>query len=427
MNKISENRLVSLGISGIISWIMGLEILFLFDYLQVCQSNITLKLIHGIVWLICLGLFYFLQKKIYQSKKNRLVKYFFFSLSIAVAAVFGVLFLLSRVVTIPAIVRYMQMNINNQNGLVVYVFANVIFFLMFTVFITVFAIAIKSKVNYVQYISNSVKKMEHEGFGLILEVKYDDELSELGKSINNMSIALYEKQEREKREEESKNRMIADISHDLRTPLTSVVGYLNLLKEDGFEHKELCTQYTEVIDRRVEHMTEMINQLFEYTRLIQTDTPIRLKKTDLTRTIHYIDHEYRYLLKKTDKKWKVQCPDHSIYINMDEEKIIRALGNLLENARKYSSSDSEIILNVEEKKDTVIIEVSNKTDLIQEDNLQNIFERFYRTDLSRTENEKNGTGLGLPIVKRIIELHAGDIHVKLVNQTIIFIIELPKE
>lgn len=139
--------------------------------------------------------------------------------------------------------------------------------------------------------------------------------------------------------------MIADISHDLRTPLTSVVGYLNLLKEDGFENKELCKQYTEVINRRIEHMADMINQLFEYTKLIQSDTPLQRKKMDLTTVINYIDYEYQYLLKKTDKSWEVQCPNHAVYVNIDEEKITRAIGNLLENARKYSLPDSKICLN----------------------------------------------------------------------------------
>lgn len=422
--KISENRLVSLCISGIISFILAIQITLLIDFLQLSDSKLIVRLVHGLVWLVCVGVFYILQKKIYQSKKNRLVKYFFFAIMIAIFAVIVTLFLVSKVITIPMIFQYMQSYFVQQNGLAIYTIANSFVLLLLIVFIVAFALMIKSKVNYIQYISDSVKKMEDDGFGTVMEIKNEDELSELCISINNMSLALHEKQEIEKKQEESKNKIIADISHDLRTPLTSVVGYLNLLKEDRFENREKCIQYVDVIDRRVEHMTAMINQLFEYTKLNQSDVPLHLKKVDLSVIMSYIDYEYQYLLKKSSKRWKIHYPDHPVYVNVDEEKIIRALGNLLDNAMKYSPPNSAVCIKATCKSDTVVIEISNETELIQEEDLKNIFERFYRTDQSRTEHEKNGTGLGLPIVKRIVELHNGSIDVKLIDKMISFLIEL---
>lgn len=424
MKKISQNRLVSISISVILSIFLAMELLIL---IQIFQIQVSSGLINGIVWSLTAVLCLIMQKKIYENNKNRLIKYFFFGIVTAIAAVIFTINLLFQLWKIPFVSSLIQKQFESQNSLFINAAANALFLLLLIVFTVTFALIMNSKVKYIQYISYNIKNMEENGFGKTIDVKNEDELSELSKSINSLSLALLEKQENEKKEEERKNRIIADISHDLRTPLTSVVGYFNLLKEDEFEHKELCREYMEVIDRRINHMTSMINQLFEYTKLIQLDTPMKREQVNLTAVISYIDYEYGHLLKTIGKKWTAVYPEYEIFLMMDEEKIMRAFGNLLDNAKKYSLPESEILMKVSDRREHVLIEISNETEHLQPEYLDEMFERFYRVDVSRTENEKNGTGLGLPIIKRIVELHGGSISSKLDGKTITFQVILPKE
>ena len=260
--------------------------------------------------------------------------------------------------------------------------------------------------------------MEKEGFGREIRVRGDDELAHLSKRINSMSATIKEKQEREKEEEQQKNRLIADISHDLRTPLTSILGYVDLLKEEGFSNPEKSKQYLEVVDRRLNNLKLMIDQLFEFTKLNQSDFCLERQDTDLALLLKYIDFEYGTIFQRTGRKWCLKVDQKELPVNLDVGKFMQAMENLLENARKYSNPDSEIVLSAKREGALIHLCLSNETTKIREEDLERLFERFYKTDEARTSSAS--TGLGLPIVKKIMELHGGKVSARLSGNRIFF-------
>lgn len=300
-----------------------------------------------------------------------------------------------------------------------------LFYLFIVSLILVFAFSffmmIKPKITYLHDLSLQVKKIEAAP-GTLLEEKNNDELTDLVKSINAMSLSIQQKQEEKLKEEESRNRLIADISHDLRTPLTSMIGYLQLLKEDHFVHPDKDQEYLEVVDRRTMNLKSMIDQLFEYTKLTQTDENVHLEWVNLNSLLEYISLEYGPLYHGANLEWSLSNEAGNIQFLADHELFMRCLENLLSNARKYALPHTQIFLHVFIKEDFLCFDLSNETDL-QEEHLDLLFERFYRTDTSRSNKES--TGLGLPIVKRIMSLHDGKVLVFKDQERIHFTLEMP--
>ncbi|MBE5963059.1 MAG: HAMP domain-containing histidine kinase [Lachnospiraceae bacterium] len=364
-------------------------------------------------------LFILVAKYFYKHDQNGLVHYFFFSIIMSLFAVFTILCLSAKVMDGVLIQEKVMEYLENEQGqFAMIVIGNLYIIFLVIVFVCCIALLLRPKIRYITYISGEVEKMEEEGFGHTIEVKGSDELAGLSRRINSMSLTLKEKQEQELEEEESKNRLIADISHDLRTPLTSIMGYVDLIKENGFEDKDKFDQYMEVVERRLNNLKSLTDQLFEYTKLNQKDLHLRKEETDLVPLLNYINFEYGSLYKRLGYKWSMHVNAESIPMELDVEKFMRAMENLLENAKKYSSPNTEIELVVEQKKDYVSIRLSNETDEVTEQNINHIFERFYKADEAR--NSSTSTGLGLPIVKKIIELHSGTIQARLVEKRISF-------
>ncbi|MCB7304059.1 HAMP domain-containing histidine kinase [Bariatricus massiliensis] len=378
-----------------------------------------LRFFGGLLALAVFGVVCFLFSKY---GKNGLGNYLLLSVVVSLAVVIALVFLSGFAIQVPAVQKAVR-EMTEQQGLLISGILYIIFVVLIFIFVFSFRFLVKSKVNYIQYITSEVRQIEKNGFGRQIKVKYQDELAELSLGINNMSLALKEKQDREKEQEEQKNRLIADISHDLRTPLTSIIGYTELMKEDGFSDKEKCGQYLEVIDRRLGNMKTMVDQLFEYTRLTQSDYHLNLQPVKLNKLLDYINFEYGSILKNMDFKWVMEVEFQDTVILADEERFMRAMGNLLDNAKKYSRPQTEIRLDGRKRKDFVQIELSNELEDPDKIDTTCIFERFYKGNQARLSEE--GTGLGLPIVKKIIELHGGTIGVKTLDRRIVFTVEMP--
>lgn len=429
-NKMNSEKLISIAISGIVTLLFAVEMNLLLMNLKffgiVLPGFLSYHILQIIIVTVTVILFNVLLKVLDRSKKNGLFKYFLFAVIMSFLIVLVLLFIVMNIMRIPIFNDYIVSGLETETGQVAMSIAmNFFILLLIIVFVISFVLIIRPKVKYIKYITEKVEEMEMNGFGDTLIVKNHDELSELSMRINSMSVTLKEKQDNEKMEEENKNRLIADISHDLRTPLTSIIGYVDFLKENEFQDKDKCNQYIEVVDRRLNSLKDMINQLFEYTKLSQTDTPLNLERTNLNTLLSYVEFEYGNIYRKQGFQWKMEVPNHEVYLNLDAEKFMRALGNLLENARKYSLPGTEICMQVTEVENYVDIQLSNQTDMEQSDEIGHIFERFYRIDKSRANKNGNSTGLGLPITKRIIELHGGYIMAELKDHRITFLISLP--
>lgn len=286
------------------------------------------------------------------------------------------------------------------------------------VFLLVFTLFVNKKVKYIKFLSSEVKVIKDEDFGKTIEVRGQDELAELCSSINNMSLELREKIDNEKKIEQNKNELITNVSHDLRTPLTSILGYVDLLKQNGFEDKEKFVEYISIIDERSKSLNTLINELFEYTKLNSHDIKLNYSTVEICSLVEQLSGEYSLIFKKEGLELISEIPEEDIFVDIDIQMIVRALENLLINAKKYSVRNSQVLVKLLQESNDIVISVENKVENISQDDLDNLFEIFYKVDKARKTGDS--TGLGLSIVKRVVELHKGLVKAELINGVIKF-------
>ena len=280
-------------------------------------------------------------------------------------------------------------------------------------FIVSFSVRINRRVRYVEYLSQEIQKIREEGFGRTMELQGDDEITRLCAVINEMSVQLREKEEREKRQQRSKDELITNVSHDLRSPLTSIIGYVELLKETGPEDRQRFAEYIEVVERRLTGLNGLINELFEYTKLNSADRLPDMEKRDVLELLRHILYEYKILMEGEGLtlSWQLGAGSHAAHINT--QQMVRVFQNLLENARRYADHSAPVTVTAQDA-DRLHICITNRlTDAcgIEPDR---IFERFYCGDRARSTPQSSG--LGLAIVKRIVELHGGEVNASLQGQ-----------
>lgn len=357
--------------------------------------------------------------------KNGLGNYLILSVLVSISVVCIVIFLNGKILMEHHITKRLETVLAEPEGVfLISAIATLYIMFLIGVFVISFQIMVRRKIKYLEYITAEVERMEESGFGRRLAAKSDDELSLLSQSISRMSVTLKEKIDEEKRQNDEKLQLIADISHDLRTPLTSVIGYSELIHENAFRDPEKCNEYINVVNRRLADMNTMVDQLFEYTKLNQADYQISKKPVDLSGLVHYIDSEYSRIYRRNNLAWKLEMGSEKIIASIDSEKFIRAMENLLSNAKKYAVKGTEIVMSVKEEKEQVFIFLSNEIENPDSLDEKKLFDRFYKSNEARTET--SGTGLGLPIVRKIIELHGGCIQAQKTGNRITFSVVIPK-
>lgn len=304
---------------------------------------------------------------------------------------------------------------------------NIIAIFIFTIgiasFLVTFLLLVNSKVKYIKYISENVNKIANEKLGSTLIVRGNDELAELCKNINYMSLQLKNKFDHEREIENSKSELITNISHDLRTPLTAIIGYLDILKNKKYKDENEKNEYINSTYNLSIKLKSLIDELFEFTMLSNNSIELKLEEVNLSSILLQILGEYTPIFE--DKTLGVISHiDEEIPAKIDVEKMVRVFDNILSNAEKYSVKPSDIIVEARGQLDYIYIAISNKSEHIEQNKLNKIFEKFYRGDISRS-NKIEGSGLGLAISKRIIELHNGQIWAESHEDIITIYIKLP--
>ncbi|MDU0154628.1 sensor histidine kinase [Bacillus cabrialesii] len=290
-------------------------------------------------------------------------------------------------------------------------------------FIAVFFIMARKKILYVKHITESVHQIANGKLGLTIRIESRDELTELAQNINHMSEELEKKFEQERQLERSKSELISNVSHDLRTPLTSIIGYLDLLKKGRYASKAQFQEYLETIDSKSQRLKYLIDELFEYTHLSSQDVKLTRKEADLSGLLEQIIGEYIPIFEKEQLSVQKSITEDNIPVLMDIDKMVRVYDNLFMNAIKYSKKPSELVISLEIIGDKAVLKVSNQVEDFPAGNINRLFERFYRGDQARTDQQ--GSGLGLAISKRIVELHNGHIHAEYREGWMSFIVEHP--
>ena len=280
-------------------------------------------------------------------------------------------------------------------------------------FIVSFSVRINRRVRYVEYLSQEIQKIREEGFGRTMELQGDDEITRLCAVINEMSVQLREKEEREKRQQRSKDELITNVSHDLRSPLTSIIGYVELLKETGPEDRQRFAEYIEVVERRLTGLNGLINELFEYTKLNSADRLPDMEKRDVLELLRHILYEYKVLMEAEGLtlSWQLEAESHIAHINT--RQMVRVFQNLLDNARRYAHRSAPVTVTAQDT-GRLHICITNRVADPHGIEPDRIFERFYCGDRARSAPQSSG--LGLAIVKRIVELHGGQVGASLQGQ-----------
>lgn len=321
-------------------------------------------------------------------------------------------------------IKYYYVNVLDNNRYVLisqilYMGDNSQFFpLGIVIFLIIFFLLTYGRVKYINNLSKGVIEIAKGDLNYRVEIKGKDELSLLGKNINYMTEELKRSKEREKEIEKNKDRLIVSVSHDLRTPLTSIIGYIKLIKENSKLNNDI-KRYIDIIDSKADSLENLINDLFEYTKLIACDVKIEKINISLNEFMRQVVEGMMPVCNKKDLTILFEAPEEELNVNVDPSKMLRVFENIIVNAIRYSNKDSKIYVKVSKYENGAWVSIENEGKAIKNEELNKIFEMFYRTDESRNK-KTGGAGIGLSIAKSIVDLHGGRIWVECEGNKVCF-------
>lgn len=249
------------------------------------------------------------------------------------------------------------------------------------------------------------------------------ELAKIADSINHMADRLNQSIEEERLAERSKNDLITGVSHDLRTPLTSILGFLEVIEEDRYKDETELRYYVNIAYEKTKDLKKLIDQLFEYTR-IQNGLPLQKSELDLNGFLGQLAEEFVPILDSAGMICRVSARQVNAVIYADGDLLVRAFENLLSNAIQYGADGKFVDIEISVDKPWARVKFINYGKEIPASSLPHLFDRFYRVDSSRSK-ESGGTGLGLAIAKSIIDVHQGQVSVTSSPQSTAFEVLLP--
>jgi len=246
----------------------------------------------------------------------------------------------------------------------------------------------------------------------------------LARNVNRLSERLQYALEEERRAEQAKNELITNVSHDLRTPLTSVVGYLGLIEQDRYRDEVELRHYIAIAYEKSQHLHELIDDLFEYTRMRHDTIALKKEPINLVEMLGQLLVQYHLPMEEAGMASQLHCEEKQITVNADAGKLARVFENLISNAMSYGREGKRIDVWITLIENKVSVAIVNYGEPISAIDLPHIFERFYRADKSRTR-WIGGSGLGLAICKSIVDKHGGTIDADSNTERTVFRVILP--
>lgn len=223
--------------------------------------------------------------------------------------------------------------------------------------------------------------------------------------------ALQLEYEAKERDEKRRKELISNLSHDLRTPLSSVLGYSEMLKNGIYDDEEEQRRYIDIIYRKAAYMEKLLTELLEYSRLEMGTIRLQKQKMDITELVREILIEYYPEIEKNHYELDLEIPEHAVIGTWDREKLGRVIRNLIDNALKYGMDGNKLRIAIQKNEKQVYLEIQDYGKGIPQKEIPHVTEQFYRADLARN-SKKGGMGLGLFIVQEIIRLHNGNFHIE---------------
>ena len=255
------------------------------------------------------------------------------------------------------------------------------------------------------------------------DIVLPEDLLDVEKRMNQIKKQARKNLRLAQENEQRKNDLIVYLAHDIKTPLTSMIGYLSLLNEINDMPLKQRVKYINIALEKSYRLEDLINELFDISRFNSEKIVLEKEELNLNLMLEQIIDDFYPTLRELNKSIKLNY-NESISINGDPDKLSRVFNNLIKNAISYSKEESEIVINLKKDNNNAIVEVINKGKQISKEKLSKIFEKFYRLDSART-SRTGGSGLGLAIAKDIVELHNGTIIAESNEEETTFRVTLP--
>lgn len=291
------------------------------------------------------------------------------------------------------------------------------------IFIAVFIIITNKKMRYIEEIAQGVRIISNGDLSYRINERGKDEIKFLAQDINNMAKEIKDRIEAERKAEKTKAELITNVSHDLRTPLTSVMGYIGLIKEGKYENEEAMKEYLNIAFNKANQLKVLIEDLFEYTKLNNDGITLEKTKLNIIEFLSQIIEEYIPVFEENNLSLEKKFLDDKVMVEIDPIKMVRVFENLFSNAIKYSVKPGDVKISQYIEGNYCTISIKNKGEYIPKEKVERLFDRFYRVDEARNSNIK-GSGLGLAISKNIVDLHKGMIFAKSNENEITFFVKL---
>lgn len=266
--------------------------------------------------------------------------------------------------------------------------------------------------------------MADEDFSHRIDVRYHDEFSSIADSINRMADTVEAMKQKEQEAEETKNELITNVAHDLRTPLTSIIGYIDIVNNMPDLSEKQRSEYLKITWEKARKLEKLINELFSFTKISYGGMPMRMEKIDVIKMLEQEADELYPTFKENELECLLETDADSCMIMADGEQLVRVFDNLLGNAIKYGRYGKMIRIRTLTENTQIQIQIVNYGSVIPAENLPFLFEKFYKVDASR-QSSSEGTGLGLAIAKSIVESHGGSISARSSFEGTVFEVVLP--
>lgn len=277
-------------------------------------------------------------------------------------------------------------------------------------FSVIFMILQEPYIRYISRISEAVQNISEGDLNTVIDVIGDDEFSSMAANLNHMAADIKKLMEKERESERTKNELITNVAHDLRTPLTSIIGYLELLAGNQQVPADMQHKYIEIAYGKSRRLQKLIEDLFGFTKLNCGKIAMHVGQIDIVKLLgQLVEEAYPNFVEK-GLSYDLQSNVPAKIINADGNLLARLFDNLIGNAIKYGADGKRVLVKIHAEGETVTVSVTNYGYVIPADELPLIFNKFYRVEQSRSSST-GGTGLGLAIAKEIVDMHGGTISV----------------
>jgi two-component system sensor histidine kinase VanS len=391
-------------------------------------------------------------RSIFKSVRWKLIIYSFISflLTFVTEAAAGIIIYLAAVstgrtghnnITGPAIMRNSMMDLQKNSEtmsfaeklsilfniderlLTVIIFS--VFVSGFFFFIIYFMLLSRSITLDLSHIAMKIRGIADGDLKVVLKTERDDEIGDIARSVNEMSAKINELVENERGALKSNKDMITAVAHDLRTPLTSLVGYMELALDEKHTIEER-QKYAAIAEDKARVLQKMIEELFDYTKLMSGEVKLHKEEIDIVELLRQMIEEFYPIFEQNGLEFEFNTNAESVHIMADPLLLARVVQNLISNAVKYGKDGKRIIIGFKNLPGKgIYFKVTNFGLVIPEKSLSKVFEKFYRVEDSRSK-KTGGTGLGLNIARQVVELHGGTISVASDISGTTFYVSLPE-